>query len=53
MLSLFERKSQTPLARDFIKVSKHLNSGNRAEFAESGAPERNEPFGEEEADSAD
>jgi hypothetical protein len=44
---LFERSYKTAISLEFINISKHSNFENRTEFAESRAPERNEPFGEE------
>lgn len=41
------RGATNPISLEFINISKHSNFENRTEFAESGAPERNEPFGEE------
>ena len=54
-LELFEHLelALNPIASEFTSVSKHSNFENRTESAESRAPERNEPFGEEGADSAD
>jgi hypothetical protein len=46
-------KLQRPISSEFISASKHSNFENRTESAESGALERNEPFGEEWADPAD
>jgi hypothetical protein len=42
-----------PISSEFINVSKHSNFENRTESAESRALERNEPFGEEWADSSE
>ena len=42
-----QRELQNPVSLELISLSKHSNFENRTESAESRAPERNEPFGEE------
>ena len=44
---LSKRSYRTPISLAFISLSEHSNLKNRTEFAQSKAPERNEPFGEE------
>jgi hypothetical protein len=44
---LFERSYRVPISLAFISLSKYSNLENRTEAAESRAPERNGPFGEE------
>jgi hypothetical protein len=44
---------QNPASLEFITLPNHSNFENRTEPAESRAPERNGPFGEERAVSAD
>jgi hypothetical protein len=44
---LVREELQNPISSEFISASKHSNFENRTESAESGALERNEPFGEE------
>jgi hypothetical protein len=44
---------QNLIASEFTSVSNHSKFENRTESAESRVLERNDPFGEEGADSAD
>jgi hypothetical protein len=53
MLLPVREELHNPISLQFISLSKHSNFENRTESAESRALERNEPFGEEGADSAD
>jgi hypothetical protein len=47
MLLPVREELQNPISLNSISISKHSNFENRTEFAESRAPERTEPFGEE------
>lgn len=53
MLLPVREELQNHIASEFTSGSKRSNFENRTDSAESRALERNEPFGEEGADSAD
>jgi hypothetical protein len=48
MLLPVREEPQNPISLEFISLTKHSNFENRSESAESRAPERNGPFGENE-----